>query len=143
MQKPLVLILCTGNSCRSQMAEGFLKELADDLLTVESAGMNPSVEVHPLAIQVMRELGIDISKNCCKHVNLFLDHKIDTVITVCDNADQSCPILQANTKRHHFSFPDPAEATGTETEKLQVFRKIRDDIGKLFLAYIAGRRDAF
>ncbi|WP_017315687.1 arsenate reductase ArsC [Mastigocladopsis repens] len=142
MQKPLLLILCTGNSCRSQMAEGLLKELAGDLLTVESAGMNPAVEVHPLAVKVMGEIGIDISKNSCKHINQFLDQKIDTVITVCDNADQSCPSLPATIKRHHFNFPDPAQATGTETEKLQVFRKIRDDIAQLFLAYIAGRRDA-
>lgn len=142
MEKPLLLILCTGNSCRSQMAEGLLRELADDLLTAQSAGMNPSQEVHPLAVKVMQEIGIDISKNFCKHVNLFLDQQIDTVITVCDNADQSCPILPPATKRHHFSFPDPAAAVGTETEKLQVFRQIRDEIGKLFLAYVAGRRDA-
>ncbi|WP_315788699.1 arsenate reductase ArsC [Fischerella sp. JS2] len=142
MEQPLILILCTGNSCRSQMAEGFIKELADDFLLVESAGMNPAKEVHPLAVKVMKEIGIDISKNNCKHIHLFLDHKIDTVITVCDNADQSCPALPKAIKRHHFSFPDPAEAMGTETEKLQVFRQVRDDIGKLFLAYIAGRRDA-
>ncbi|BAZ51749.1 arsenate reductase [Nostoc sp. NIES-4103] len=141
MEKPLLLILCTGNSCRSQMAEGFLKELADDFLTVHSAGMNPAKEVHPLAVRVMRELGIDISKNSCKHINQFLGQKIDTVLTVCDHADQSCPTLPAAIKRHHFSFPDPAEATGTETEKLQVFRQIRDDISKLLLAYIAGRID--
>ncbi|RCJ30079.1 protein tyrosine phosphatase [Nostoc minutum NIES-26] len=142
MEKPLLLILCTGNSCRSQMAEGLLKELADDLLTVQSAGMNPAKEVHPLAVRVMREIGIDISKNSCKHINQFLGQKIDTVLTVCDHADQSCPTLPSAVKRHHFSFPDPAEATGTETEKLQVFRKIRDDISKLLLAYIAGRLDA-
>lgn len=142
MQKPLLVILCTGNSCRSQMAEGFLNELADDLLTVHSAGMNPSERVHPLAVKVMQEVGIDISQNTCKHINQFLDQKIDTVITVCDHADQSCPSLPSAVKRHHFAFPDPAEATGTEAEKLQIFRRIRDDISKLLLAYIAGRRDA-
>ncbi|QLE52929.1 arsenate reductase ArsC (plasmid) [Nostoc sp. C057] len=142
MEKPLLLILCTGNSCRSQMAEGFFKELADDLLTAQSAGMNPAAKVHPLAVKVMEEIGIDISQNSCKHLNLFLDKKIDTVITVCDHADQSCPSLPSAVKRHHFSFPDPAEATGTEAEKLQIFRRIRDDISKLLLAYIAGRRDA-
>ncbi|MBE9005477.1 arsenate reductase ArsC [Fortiea sp. LEGE XX443] len=142
MERPLILILCTGNSCRSQMAEGFLQELADDFLAVESAGMNPAKEVHPLAVKVMQEIGIDISQNSCKHLHLFLDKKIDTVITVCNNADHSCPTLPKAVKRHHFSFPDPAEATGTELEKLQVFRQSRDNIGKLFLAYIAGRRDA-
>ncbi|MBD2503748.1 arsenate reductase ArsC [Anabaena azotica] len=142
MEKPLLLILCTGNSCRSQMAEGFLKELADDLLTSQSAGLNPSAQVHPLAIKVMEEIGIDISHNYCKHLNLFIDKKIDTVITVCDHADQSCPALPAVVKRHHFSFPDPAEAKGTEAEKLQIFRRVRDDISKIMLAYIAGRRDA-
>jgi arsenate reductase len=124
------------------MAEGFLRELADDFLKVESAGMNPATEVHPLAVKVMQEIGVDISQNFCKHLHLFLDQKIDTVITVCDNADQSCPALPNSIKRHHFGFPDPAAATGTEAEKLQVFRQARDDIGKLFLAYIAGRRDA-
>ncbi|BAY89709.1 MULTISPECIES: arsenate reductase ArsC [unclassified Tolypothrix] len=143
MDLPLLLILCTGNSCRSQIAEGVLKELADDLFTTQSAGMNPAKEVHPLAIKVMQEIGIDISQNYCKHINLFLDQKIDTVITVCDHADQSCPTLLSSIKRHHFSFPDPAEATGTEIEKLQIFRQVRDDISKLFLAYVAGRRDAF
>ncbi|WP_066381520.1 MULTISPECIES: arsenate reductase ArsC [unclassified Anabaena] len=142
MQKPLLLILCTGNSCRSQIAEGILNELADDLLTVHSAGMNPAEKVHPLAVKVMQEIGIDISQNYCKHINQFLDQKIDTVITVCDHADQSCPSLPSAVKRHHFAFPDPADATGTETEKLQVFRQVRDDISKLLLAYIAGRRDA-
>lgn len=143
MEKPLLLILCTGNSCRSQMAEGFLKELADDLLTVHSAGMKPEEKVHPLAVKVMEEIGIDISQNSCKHLNLYLDKKIDTLITVCDHADQSCPSLPSSVKRHHFSFPDPAEAIGTEAEKLQIFRQVRDDISKLMLAYIAGRRDAF
>jgi arsenate reductase len=142
MEKPLLLILCTGNSCRSQMAEGFLKELAHDLLTAQSAGMNPAKKVHPLAVQVMKEIGIDISQNYCKHLHLFLDKKIDTLITVCDHADQSCPLLPSAVKRHHFSFTDPAAAIGTEAEKLQIFRRVRDDISKLLLAYVAGRRDA-
>ena len=139
--KKRVLILCTGNSCRSQMAEGFLRELADDLFETESAGMNPAAEVHPFAIKVMSEIGIDISNNTCKHLNNFFDKEIDTVITVCSHADQSCPILPASTKRHHFGFPDPALAEGTEEEKLAVFRQIRDDISHIFLAYVAGRRD--
>lgn len=142
MKNPLVVILCTGNSCRSQMAEGFIRELADGLLDVQSAGMEPAKEVHPLAVRVMQEVGIDISKHTCKHINSLFDQKIDIVITVCDHADQSCPVLSASTKRHHFGFPDPAAATGTEAEKLQVFRRVRDDISKFFLAYISGWRDA-
>ncbi|MCW5319581.1 arsenate reductase ArsC [Nostoc sp. KVJ3] len=142
MSQPRLIILCTGNSCRSQMAEGFLRELASDLFDVQSAGMNPATEVHPLAVKVMLEVGIDISGNTCKHINAFFDELIDTVLTVCSHADQSCPILPASTKRHHFGFPDPAAAEGTEDEKLVVFRKIRDDISRVFLAYIAGRRDA-
>ncbi|MBG1269975.1 arsenate reductase ArsC [Nostoc sp. WHI] len=142
MNQPRLIILCTGNSCRSQMAEGFLRELADDLFDVQSAGMNPATEVHPLAVKVMLEVGIDISGNTCKHINTFFDELIDIVLTVCDHADQSCPVLLASTKRHHFSFPDPAAAEGTEDEKLVVFRAIRDDISRVFLAYVAGRRDA-
>ncbi len=142
MNQPRLIILCTGNSCRSQMAEGFLRELADDLFDAQSAGMNPAAVVHPLAVKVMMEIGIDISGNECKHINAFFDEPIDTVITVCDHADQSCPVLPAATKRHHFSFPDPADATGTEEEKLLVFRRIRDNISQVLLAYVAGRRDA-
>jgi arsenate reductase len=124
------------------MAEGFLRELADDLFEAQSAGMNPATEVHPLAVKVMMEVGIDISEHKCKHINAFFNQSIDTVITVCDHADQSCPILPASTKRHHFGFPDPAAATGTEEEKLVVFRQVRNDISRVFLAYVAGRRDA-
>ncbi|MBD1838009.1 arsenate reductase ArsC [Coleofasciculus sp. FACHB-64] len=144
MEKPLLVILCTGNSCRSQMAEGFLKELADDLFVAQSAGLEPAKEVHPLAVKAMQEVGIDIYGYSCKHINSLFDLKqtIDTVITVCDHADQSCPVLPPSTKRHHFSFPDPAVATGTETQKLQVFRQVRDDISRVLLAYVAGRRDA-
>jgi arsenate reductase (thioredoxin) len=140
--KPRLIILCTGNSCRSQMAEGFLRELADDLFEAQSAGMNPAPAVHPLAIKAMAEIGIDISGNTCKHLNTFFDESIDTVITVCNHADQSCPLLPPSTKRHHFGFPDPADAEGTEAEKMLIFRQIRDDISRVLLAYVAGRRDA-
>ena len=140
--KPRLIILCTGNSCRSQMAEGFLRELADDLFEAQSAGMNPAAKVHPLAVKVMAEIGIDISGNTCKHLDAFFNEPIDTVITVCDHADQSCPALPPATKRHHFSFPDPASAAGNDAEKIVVFRKIRDDICRILSAYVAGRRDA-
>jgi len=123
-----ILILCTGNSCRSQMAEGFLKSL-NDKLEVYSAGTNPSSEVHPKAILVMNELGIDLSKNKTKSVVEFLDQEFDYVITVCDGAKESCPVFTGKVKhRLHIGFEDPAEVTGTEEFILSEFRRIRDKI---------------
>lgn len=93
--KPIVLILCTGNSCRSHLAEGFLRAAAGDILDVQSAGSKPAGYVHPMAIKVMQEVGIDISQHTSKHLSQFLDQKIETVITVCGNADQACPISRS------------------------------------------------
>jgi arsenate reductase len=127
-----ILILCTGNSCRSQMAEGFLKSF-DPNLTVYSAGAAPSDEVHPLAIKVMQEIGIDIRKNYPKNVDAFLDNRFDFVITVCDNAQKACPAFAGKVhQRLHIGFEDPAEANGTEQEVLAVFRRIRDEIKRDF-----------
>jgi len=139
--KPAVLILCTGNSCRSHLAEGILRHAAGDLLEVHSAGSNPSGYVHPKAIQVMKEIGIDISGHSSKHMNEFLDRKVETVITVCGNADQACPMFPGRVNRYHWGFDDPAHATGTDEEKLTVFRRVRDEIQRVFQAYGAGRRD--
>jgi len=139
--KPAVLILCTGNSCRSHLAEGILRHAAGDLLEVHSAGSNPSGYVHPKAIQVMKEIGIDISGHSSKHMNEFLDRKVETVITVCGNADQACPMFPGQVNRYHWGFDDPAHATGTDEEKLTVFRRVRDEIQRVFQAYGAGRRD--
>jgi arsenate reductase len=139
--KPLVLILCTGNSCRSHLAEGILRAAAGDILEVASAGSNPAGYVHPLAIQVMREIGIDISNHRSKHLNEFLQQPVETVITVCGNADQACPTFPGQVNRHHWPFDDPAKATGTDAEKLAVFRRVRDEIRRVFEAYAAGRRD--
>lgn len=139
--KPTVLILCTGNSCRSHLAEGILRAAAGDLLTVESAGSKPSGYVHPLAIQVMKEIGIDISGHRSKHMNEFLNQPVETVITVCGNADQACPSYPGQMNRHHWGFDDPAHATGTEEEQLMVFRRVRDEISRVFNAYAEGRRD--
>jgi arsenate reductase len=141
-KKPTVLILCTGNSCRSHMAEGFLKAAAGDILDVQSAGSKPAGFVHPLAIRVMQEAGIDISQHQSKHLDPFTDKKIETVITVCDNADQACPMFPGLVNRYHWGFIDPAHAQGSEEEVLNVFRQIRDDIRRVFEAYGAGRRDA-
>ncbi len=140
--KPVVLILCTGNSCRSHLAEGILRAVAGDLLEVVSAGSKPAGHVHPLAIQAMREIGIDISGHRSKSWNEFLETRIETVITVCGEADEACPIFPGQVNRHHWPFDDPARATGTDEEKLAVFRRVRDEIRRAFTAYAAGRRDA-
>ena len=111
--KPLVLILCTGNSCRSHLAEGLLRAAAGDLLEVASAGSKPAGYVHPLAIEAMREVGVDISAHHSKHMDEFLSRQVETVITVCGNADQACPMFPGQLNRHHWGFDDPAHATGT------------------------------
>lgn len=140
--KPLLLVLCTGNSCRSHLAEGLLREAAGDLFEVASAGSKPAGYVHPLAIRVMAEVGLDISGHHSKHMNEFLSRQVETVITVCGNADQACPIYPGQVNRHHWPFDDPAHATGTEEEQLAVFRRMREEIRRVFSAYADGRRDA-
>ena len=139
--KPRVLILCTGNSCRSHMAEGILRAAAGDILEVCSAGSQPAGYVHPQAVAVLAEIGIDISGHTSKHMDEFLDRDVETVITVCGNADQACPVYPGQVNRFHWPFDDPAHATGTEEEKKAVFRRVRDEIRAVFGAYAAGRRD--
>ncbi len=130
-----ILILCTGNSCRSQMAEAFLKSF-NPKFEVYSAGTNPSSDVHPKAIQVMDELGIDLSKNVTKNVEQFLNESFDYVITVCDNAKETCPVFLGKVGRQlHIGFEDPAGASGTEKEILSVFRKVRDEIKNEFYKF--------
>ncbi len=127
-----ILVLCTGNSCRSQMAEGFLKSF-DKNLYVVSAGTAPSKEVHPKAVQVMKEVGIDISSGKPKSVNEFLNESFDYVITVCGGAKESCPVFMGEVKhRLHIGFDDPAEVEGTEEYILSEFRRIRDEIKRDF-----------
>ena len=140
-ERPVVLILCTGNSCRSHLAEGILRQAAGDSLNVESAGSKPAGYVHPMAIQVMKEIGIDISGHRSKHLEEFLHTNVETVITVCGNADQACPMFPGQVNRHHWGFEDPAHATGTHEEMLAVFRRVRDEIRRVFEAYAAGRAD--
>lgn len=139
--KPLILILCTGNSCRSHLAEGILRRALGDDFVVASAGSNPAGYVHPLGIKAMAEVGIDISAHRSKHLNEFLDQQVETVITVCGNADQACPMFPGQVNRHHWGFDDPAHATGSEEEQMAVFRRVRDEIARVFEAYAAGRRD--
>ena len=139
--KPNILILCTGNSCRSHMAEGILRAAAGDLVEVHSAGSKPAGYVHPEAIAALQEIGIDISGHASKHMNDFLDRDIHTVITVCGNADQACPMYPGQLNRHHWGFDDPAHATGTDEEIMAEFRRVRDQIKLVFEAYAQGRRD--
>ncbi len=123
-----ILVLCTGNSCRSQMAEAFLKSF-DSKLEVHSAGTAPASRVHPRAVQVMKEVGIDISSNKTKTVRQFLSQSFDYVITVCDNAKETCPFFTGKVEhRLHMGFEDPAEATGDDEKILGVFRKVREQI---------------
>jgi arsenate reductase len=125
--KKKVLFLCTHNSCRSQIAEGLLRDMAGDKFDIYSAGVEPT-SVHPLAKKVMKEIGIDISGHHSKSVDEFLDKKFDYVITVCDNARQTCPFFPGNHELLHWSLEDPAIALGSDEERLLIFRKIRDQL---------------
>jgi arsenate reductase len=142
MKPPTILILCTGNSCRSHLAEGILRRALGDGFRVASAGSKPVGYVHPLAVKAMAEIGIDISAHHSKHLDEFLNDEVETVITVCGNADQACPMFPGQLNRHHWGFDDPAHVTGSEDAQLAVFRRVRDEIRRVFEAYAAGRLDA-
>jgi arsenate reductase (thioredoxin) len=143
--KPKVLFLCTGNSARSQMAEGYLRHVLPDQFEALSAGIEPK-RLNPLAIEVMNEVGIDISRQTSKDVVSFLGQNIPYVVTVCDNARERCPILPGTWKFLHWSFDDPAAAQGTHDEQLSVFRRVRDQIishiDREFVSGAADRRRA-
>jgi arsenate reductase len=136
MEKKRVLILCTGNSARSQMAEGLLRHDAGERFEVESAGTRPGI-VRPEAIAVMRELGIDIASHRSKRVEEFEGQRFDYVITVCDNARESCPVFFGPAKRLHQSFDDPAALNSSGKEQLTLFRRVRDEL-RVYLAEFAG-----
>jgi arsenate reductase len=128
-----VLFLCTGNSCRSQMAEGLANhDLADEWIAF-SAGTEPAGYVHPLAVRAMAELGIDISQHKSKSADQFRDKALDLVITVCDAAAENCPVWLGQGRKRHIGFPDPALATGSEAEQLALFRSVRDEMRQLLL----------
>lgn len=136
MHQPLrTLILCTGNSARSQMAEGLLRHDGGAAFEVHSAGTKPSL-VRPEAIAALREIGIDITSHWSKSVNDFAGQEFDYVITVCDNAKENCPYFPAKTRRIHFSFDDPAAVTGTDEERLAEFRRVRDEIRTWLAGFI-------
>ena len=122
-----ILVLCTGNSCRSQIAEGYLKHFAKDKAEVYSAGIETH-GVNPRAVAIMKEDGIDISKHTSNNINEYRDIDFDYVITVCDNAKERCPVFPSKAKQFHYNFPDPAKAMGTEDEIMKQFRNVRDEI---------------
>ena len=136
MARRRVLFLCTGNSCRSQMAEGLVIHFLSAKWQAFSAGTRPSGYVHPLAIRVMAEVGVDLSTNESTSTDVFRGELFDLVITVCDNAAEDCPVWLAGGKVVHISFPDPAGAIGTESEKLILFRSVRDDIHRRIFYYL-------
>jgi len=129
-----VIIICTGNSVRSQMAEGFFKKYKSNW-EIRSAGTNPQ-GLNPLSVKVMLEKGIDISGSKSKSINKFLGQKFDYIITVCDNAKENCPYFPGSAKYIHWSFSDPSSVSGSEEEKLNAFRKVRDEIEKKILEFI-------
>lgn len=133
--KKKILILCTGNSCRSQMAEGLLKSF-DKNLEVYSAGTKPAEKVNPFAVKAMKEIGIDISEGKAENVDKYLSQSFDYVITVCDNAKETCPVFIGNVKHLlHIGFDDPADAVGTEEEVMLVYRRVRDELKKDFYEF--------
>lgn len=125
------------------MAEGFLKAFGGEFIEVASAGSKPAGFVHPLAIEVMSELGIDISEQRSKPVTEFLNRQVDSLITVCSTTDEACPVFPRQVTRHHWPFDDPAKVQGTQEQKLAAFRKIRDEMRPAFEAYAAGRKHGF
>lgn len=135
--KKKVLILCTGNSCRSQMAEGLINHFMGDQWEAYSAGTEPAGYVHPLAIQVMSDLEIDISQHRSKSTEEFRGVEFDQVITVCGDAAENCPVWLGQGQLTHIGFPDPARANGSEAERTAVFQTVRDDIGRKVLSYLA------
>ena len=134
-KKLRVLILCTGNSARSQMAEGLLRHVGGTRYEVFSAGTKP-VGMNPVAIEVMREEGIDISKQRSKSVAEFAGQEFATVITVCDNAAEECPVFPGAPQRVHWSLPNPAAVSGTKEEKLEAFRKVRDELERRIQSFV-------
>jgi arsenate reductase len=136
MNKRRVLFVCTGNSCRSQIAEGLVNRFLSEQWQAYSAGTQPTGYVHPLAVEVMSDLEIDISGHRSKSVDEFLDTEFDVVITVCDDAAENCPAWLGSGRVAHLGFPDPAKAAGSEMEQLAVFRRVRDDMRKMVLSYL-------
>jgi len=141
MNKPLILVLCTGNSCRSQMAEYLLRAAAGDVVEVASAGSDPAGYVHPMAIEVMAELGHDLKDAQSKSLTEFQDRSVHVVVSVCGKADQCCPDFPGEQAHYCWLFDDPAYVEGSDEEKREVFRRVRDEINRVFTAYGRGLAD--
>lgn len=141
MNKQCVLFLCTGNSCRSHMAEGWLRKLGGTDFDVFSAGSKPAGYVHLLAIEAMQEVGIDISKHRSKSLEEFASTTFDYVITVCDNARDACPAFPGAAQQLHWGFDDPAHTAGTDDEKRRVFRRVRDEIENRIRLFLSSRTE--
>lgn len=137
MTKRRVLILCTGNSCRSQMAEALINHDLRERWIADSAGTAPSGYVHPLAIEAMAEIGIDVSQGESKSVDAFRNVSFDVVVTVCDDAAENCPLWLGTGEVVHIGFPDPAAVTGSKEEKLVTFRQVRDNIRERVIGYLS------
>ena len=135
MTQKKILVLCTGNSCRSQIAEGYLRQFAGDKAEIYSAGVETH-GVNPKAIETMQEDGIDISNHTSNNIVEYRNIDFDFVITVCDNAKKRCPFFPSNAKKFHYNFPDPAKATGTDTEIMQQFRSVRQMIKDYSAAFV-------
>ncbi|MBW0433811.1 arsenate reductase ArsC [Leptospira yasudae] len=135
MNKPKILVLCTGNSCRSQIAEGWLRYYAGDKADIYSAGIETH-GVNPRAVATMKEAGIDISKHTSNHIDEYRNLDFSYILTVCDHAKENCPYFPSKAERFHHNFPDPAKATGTETEIQEEFRKVREMIREYSLNFL-------
>ncbi len=132
-----ILVLCTGNSCRSQMALGWLRHLYAERIEAFSAGSQPAGRVHPLAIRAMQEVGIDISGEQPKHLGQFLGQPFDKVLTTCDSAAEACPVFPGRVERYHRDFSDPARAAGSEEKCMAAFRRVRDEIKEWLIELMA------
>jgi arsenate reductase len=138
-EKKRVLVLCTGNSCRSQMAEGWINRLLGDRWEARSAGTAPAARIHPFAVRAMAEVGVDLSAGHPQHVAACLDQPWDLVVTVCDSAREACPAFPRPVPKLHLSFSDPAAAEGTEDERMAAFRRVRDEIRDRLVAAVRAR----
>jgi len=138
-ERKKVLILCTGNSCRSQMAEGWINHELGDTWLARSAGTDPAERVHPLAVRAMAEVGVDIRGGVPENVDRYLDQPWDLVITVCDSAKETCPVFPGAVEQIHISFSDPADTEGRDDERMAVFRSVRDAIHERLLPVVSGR----
>ena len=138
-ERKRVLVLCTGNSCRSQMAEGWVNHLLGDQWEARSAGTAPAARVHPMAVRAMAEVGVDLSPGRPEHVDAYIEQRWDLVVTVCDSAQEACPTFPRPVPKLHVSFFDPALAEGTDDEKMAVFRRVRDEIRDRLIPEVRSR----